>query len=75
MLRTQEALVVRGAAQLDALSPLKVLGRGYAIMRDGDGHVVSDATKVAVGDDVTVLVDKGSVRASVTEVLDEDFKG
>ena len=75
MLRAQEALVVRGAAQLDALSPLKVLGRGYAIMRDGEGHVVSDAMKVAVGDYVTVLVDNGGVRASVTEVLDEGFKG
>ena len=74
MLRAQEALVVRGAAQLDALSPLKVLGRGYAIMRDEQGHVVSDASKVSVGDDVTVLLDNGSVRASVSEVLDTQLK-
>lgn len=67
LLRPYEAAMVRSAAQLDALSPLKVLGRGYAIMRDHEGHVVSDAASVDVGSDVSVMLGKGEVVATVKE--------
>lgn len=66
MLRPFEATVGHSAAQLDALSPLKVLGRGYAIMRDGEGHVVSRADALRVGDEVTVLLGSGGANATVT---------
>lgn len=74
MLRTHDAQVKRNAAQLEALSPLKVLARGYAIMQDEDGRVVSDARTVSIGDEVTVLVGRGSVQASVTATNDEENK-
>ena len=66
MLRQYEATVGRAAAQLEALSPLKVLGRGYAIVRDGEGHVVSRADALEVGDHISVLLGEGGVNASVT---------
>lgn len=71
MLRPYSTLMARCAAQLEALSPLKVLGRGYAIMRDENGHVVSEACKVEAGSQVSVLLGKGSVNAKVTQVNDE----
>lgn len=55
------------AASLDALSPLKVLGRGYAIVSSA-GHVVSSAADLAVGDTLTVGLAQGSVEAKVTAV-------
>ncbi len=70
MLRQHEATMARAAAQLDALSPLKVLGRGYAIMRDGTGHVVSRATQVRVGSEVSVLLGDGGVNATVTDTFE-----
>ena len=71
LLRPYETTLARGAAQLDALSPLKVLARGYAIVRDGEGHVVSEAHDVQVGNEVSVLLGSGGIKASVTELLDD----
>lgn len=55
-------------AQLDALSPTRVLARGYAIARDELGHVVSDASRLRVGDTVSVLVGAGSFDARVSAI-------
>ena len=67
IVRPYEAKVASLAATLDALSPLKVLGRGYAIARDGQGHVVTDASSLAAGDAVSVRLGTGSFDARVTE--------
>src|SRR6266446_9579362 len=47
------------AASLDALSPLAVLQRGYAIAQDKSGALLRDAKSVAVGDEVRVRLVKG----------------
>ena len=70
--RPHEAFVARMAASLDALSPLAVLARGYAIARDEAGHVVQDASQLSVGQDVSVLLGKGTFEASVTQVVQND---
>ena len=56
------------AGRLEALSPLAVLSRGYAIARTEDGHVVKDAARLHVGDRLDVLLHKGSVRCQVEEI-------
>jgi len=38
--QARRAEVARLAGQLDALSPLRVLERGYAVARDAEGHVL-----------------------------------
>jgi exodeoxyribonuclease VII large subunit len=55
------------AAQLDALSPLAVLGRGYAIATR-DGIAVLSSQELAAGDLVHVRVAHGAFRARVTQV-------
>ncbi len=66
MLQAHQATLARNAAQLDALSPLRVLARGYAIARDEVGHVVSHPGQVKVGDALTVLMDGGGLTTQVT---------
>lgn len=56
------------AASLGALSPLNVLDRGYAIVQDARGHVVSDAAAAGVGDEVRVRLRKGRLLAEVRDV-------
>ncbi len=68
MLRPAEATLARLAASLDALSPLSVLARGYAIARDARGSVLKDAVALAPGDEVSVLLGDGSFDATVTKV-------
>ena len=59
----------------DALSPLKVLSRGYALVRDEDGHVVNTADALAIGDEVDMLLGAGSARAKITEIGQSAEKG
>ena len=68
LLKQYEASLQHSAAQLEALSPLKVIARGYAIARDEAGHVVYDAASLEPGDNMSVLLAKGSVTATVQQV-------
>jgi exodeoxyribonuclease VII large subunit len=58
--------LVRLTASMDALSPLKVLSRGYAIAR-GDGGILRRAADAAVGDHITVTFRDGSLGCRVEE--------
>ena len=53
------------AASLDALSPLGVLQRGYAIAQDASGKLVRDAGSVNAGDEVSVRLAKGRLNTRV----------
>ena len=53
------------AASLDALSPLGVLQRGYAIAQDDAGKLVRDAASVNPGDAVTVRLARGRLNTRV----------
>ena len=56
------------AAQLDSLSPLAVLGRGYAIVRRAaDGDIVRAPDQVVVGDTLAIRVAGGDVAARVLD--------
>jgi exodeoxyribonuclease VII large subunit len=55
------------AARLDALSPLAVLGRGYAVVRaERDGRILRRAGDVEPGDGVRVQLGEGALVATVT---------
>ena len=53
------------AASLDAMSPLKVLGRGYAIAQREDGMAVDSTADVASGDKLKLTLSDGSVDCRV----------
>jgi len=56
------------AASLDALSPLAVLQRGYAIAQDATGKPLRDAATVNAGDHVAVRLAKGKLNTRVERV-------
>ena len=53
-------------ARLDALSPLKVLARGYAVARDESGHVLKRVDQLPDGKQFRLRVTDGEVAARVT---------
>ena len=59
------------SAKLDALSPLSVLSRGYAIL-ESDGKVVSDAQVLSTGDEISVKLEKSIVLATVKSVIKQE---
>jgi exodeoxyribonuclease VII large subunit len=56
------------AAALDAMSPLAVLGRGYALALDADGRVLRTSRGLAAGESVRVRLSEGALRCRVESV-------
>ena len=71
--RIQHAVETLGrrAAELQALSPLGVLERGYSIAKSSDGRLLKDVDSVALGNEIEVTLKKGVVEAKVTGKRDE----
>ncbi len=59
------------AGRLEAMSPLRVLERGYAVATR-DGHVVTAAADVAVGDALEIRLARGRLAAAVTATHPEE---
>ena len=51
--------------QLEALSPLAILDRGYALVFDASGVLLKDADGVKAGDEISARLAKGSITATV----------
>jgi exodeoxyribonuclease VII large subunit len=60
------------AASLDAMSPLAVLGRGYALAQDTRGNVLRSSKDVGNGERVRVRLSQGALRCRVEEVEGEE---
>ena len=56
------------AAKLDALSPLKVLGRGYSIALDAEGRAVKRAGQLKAGDRLRLRLAEGEAGCLVESV-------
>ena len=56
------------SAELEALSPLATLSRGYAVARDTDGHALKRASAFAPGQSFELLLADGTVSASADRV-------
>jgi exodeoxyribonuclease VII large subunit len=66
--RAQRLAQVDNAAQhLILLDPRKVLARGYSIVQDASGAVVSDAGTLAIGAELSITFAKGRARTEVKE--------
>ncbi|MGE5507113.1 MAG: exodeoxyribonuclease VII large subunit [Chitinophagales bacterium] len=59
------------AARLEALSPLRTLGRGYAVCRRPSGEVVKRAVALSVGDQVEVVLSQGALDCTVNGIAPE----
>jgi exodeoxyribonuclease VII large subunit len=76
--RTREALAARrrgllvAMGKLDALSPLRVLERGYSITTRPDGRAVRAAEEVGVGDELEVRLSRGRLRTMVISSATEE---
>ncbi|MDO4314819.1 MAG: exodeoxyribonuclease VII large subunit [Oscillospiraceae bacterium] len=55
------------AASLDAMSPLKVLGRGYAMAQNGEGRILKSCRDVTAGERVSVTLGEGGFTCTVDE--------
>ena len=59
------------ASALDALSPLRVLGRGYALAQTESGEVLRSAAQTAPGERIRVRLARGQLVCDVAETKEE----
>jgi exodeoxyribonuclease VII large subunit len=67
LLAARHARLERLQASLDALSPLRILDRGYALVFDAQGNLVKDSSQLSAGDELTARFARGSVMAEVKQ--------
>jgi exodeoxyribonuclease VII large subunit len=53
--------------RMDALSPLAILERGYAICRTAQGLILKRASRVGRGDILDVTLSRGELKCKVEE--------
>ena len=61
LIQSDREQYARLAAALDAMSPLKVLGRGYAIARKDDGSIIKKVSDVSSGDHVMIRLKRDEI--------------
>jgi exodeoxyribonuclease VII large subunit len=59
--------VDRAASKLDALSPVRVLERGYALVYGPDGRLLRASSEVQQDEQITARLHQGSLRAKVLD--------
>ncbi|WP_019613159.1 exodeoxyribonuclease VII large subunit [Psychromonas ossibalaenae] len=64
-LKQSETDLHNNITQLNTVSPLATLARGYAIVKDKKGKVITDASLLNSGDNLNIRLDKGEVKAQV----------
>jgi exodeoxyribonuclease VII large subunit len=67
-----DARLSRAAARLEALSPLAVLGRGYAIATHRDGRVARRAEELTIGERLRLRLLEGHADVRVEATDNED---
>lgn len=58
-------------AKLDAMSPLKVLTRGYSIVHDDGGSILRSVSQTEPGREVRVTLTDGSIHAVVSSIKED----
>ena len=66
---------VRLTAALDAMSPLKVLSRGYSMVTDESGKLVTSASTVRLGQRIHISLRSGCLAAGVQQIQEEPTDG
>ncbi len=75
VLQTKEFAFVRIAKQLEALSPLKVMMRGYGLVYSEKNQVLKSVKDVSAGDVVSVQLQDGILDCNVSSVKERESNG
>ena len=74
MISASNARFVGCVAKLDAMSPLKVLSRGYAMAQTGNGELLRSIRQVNPGDSILVNISDGTITASVLNTKETEHE-
>jgi exodeoxyribonuclease VII large subunit len=72
IMNTRQTRLDRASARLEALSPLAVLSRGYAIVYSADGTLLRSARETSAGQTIRARLAHGTLEAEVTQISEQD---
>lgn len=58
--------------KLDAMSPLKVLSRGYSITQAADGAVINSVKQASIGEKVQITLTDGTLQANIEGIKENE---
>jgi len=67
ILQTNATITSNLITRIDALSPLKIMSRGFSVVLK-DGKTVTDSNVLNVGDEINVKLSNGDVKCNVTDI-------
>ena len=67
VLKERENQLSLAAGRLEALSPLKVLARGYAVCEKADGAILRRAEDAALGERIAITLKQGKLHCVVED--------
>ena len=70
VLLRQERRISEAAASLEALSPLKVLARGYAVVRDPEGKALTSVNQTSEKEKISVTLSDGEMSCRVEKITE-----
>jgi exodeoxyribonuclease VII large subunit len=65
LLLRRRARLERLTSQMEALSPVAILERGYALVFDASGKLLKDANRVKAGEEIRARLARGEIAATV----------
>ncbi|MBQ3367060.1 MAG: exodeoxyribonuclease VII large subunit [Acidaminococcaceae bacterium] len=69
---SQEQRLSLATGHLDAVSPLKILSRGYSVTTNGQGHIVKSAQDVHWGEEIRTRLCDGDVYSVIQQIDFDD---
>ena len=57
---------------MEAVNPLSVLTRGYSIVTNQSGKIISSSESLEINEEIQAEFKKGKVKAKVTEKFDNE---
>ena len=61
----KQSSIVRSAGLLEAVSPLKVLSRGYAVVSNTTGEALTSSDHIVIGETITTQLSEGTIKSKV----------
>ena len=60
---------------LDAVSPLKILSRGFSVLRNNNDDIIKSVTSVEIGESLRGSVSDGEIYVDVTKTFNRNSQG
>ncbi len=70
-INTNESNFTQIASKLDALSPLKVMGRGYLFAKNKNDNIIKSVNDLSIGDTINLNLSDGSAYCNVEKIIKE----